>query len=448
MIDPAKTQSPQPPQVKERALRPSGLLPKNVQTWAVLGIAAVMILVIALSGNRAPSAGSSRTPEKPPNVVDPNEARIWEYRNRIDEDARRLAAEQERLRSTKQAIELADSQGEDQSFGYSETSDRRYEIDERQQPAKDPVELDRARREYQSLFASNIALTYRKDKIAGHEAAPSAGGSGQPMAPIPQSPYGLFPASMPVLSAPQPQAQAAGQPQAAKASTEPAPKQEAVATGSGFNSESQPSAADKSGHPRAGLYRIFEGTILEGVLTNRLSGSFSGPVNCILTTDVYSRHGQNVLIPRGSRVLGEANKVEAFGQERLAVAFHRLIMPDSYSVRLDRMPGMEQAGETGLRDQVNNHYVRIFGMTLAIGALSGLTQYNTRYGLDVSSGDIYRQGVSRSLADSSIRILDRFTNILPTFTIREGHRVKIYLTGDLDLPAYDQHAELEKGVSR
>jgi len=66
-------------------------------------------------------------------------------------------------------------------------------------------------------------------------------------------------------------------------------------------------------------------------------------------------------------VLGEAKKVEAFGQQRLAVFFHRLIMPDGYSVSLDQFKGLNQIGETALRDKVNNHYLQIFGASLAVG---------------------------------------------------------------------------------
>src|SRR5262249_49418397 len=146
-----------------------------------------------------------------------------------------------------------------------------------------------------------------------------------------------------------------------------------------------------------------------------------------------------LLIPQGARVLGEAKKVEGFGQQRLAVVFHRLIMPDGYSVNLDQFHGLSQSGATGLRDQIDHHYLQIFGASLAIGAIAGLAQANTRYGLSESAGDAYRQGVAGSLAQSSIHILDRYLNILPTFTIREGHRIKIYLSQDLLLPAYEEH---------
>ena len=75
------------------------------------------------------------------------------------------------------------------------------------------------------------------------------------------------------------------------------------------------------------------------VLINRLDGSFAGPVECLLSDDIYSHDRQHLLIPAGTKILGEAKKVEALGQTRLAVAFHRLIMPDGYSVSLDQFTG-------------------------------------------------------------------------------------------------------------
>ena len=129
----------------------------------------------------------------------------------------------------------------------------------------------------------------------------------------------------------------------------------------------------------------------------------------------------------------------AQNQQRLAVAFHRLIMPDGYSASLDQFKGLSQIGETGLRDQVNHHYLQIFGVSLAIGAIAGLSNINTTYGLSESGLDAYRQGVSASLSQSSMRILDKYLNVLPTFTIREGQRIKVVLSDDLMLPAYDRH---------
>ena len=143
--------------------------------------------------------------------------------------------------------------------------------------------------------------------------------------------------------------------------------------------------------------------------------------------------------PAGSRLLGETRKVEAFGTTRLAVLFHRLIMPDGYSVNLDQFKGLNQEGDVGLKDKVNNHYAQIFGASLAIGALGAIAEAGTASVLTESGTDRLRQGFGASTAQSSAQVLDKFLNILPTITIREGHRVKVYLAGDLSLPAYPNH---------
>jgi type IV secretion system protein VirB10 len=114
-------------------------------------------------------------------------------------------------------------------------------------------------------------------------------------------------------------------------------------------------------------------------------------------------------------------------------------MPDGYSVSLDGFKGLNQIGDTGLRDQVNNHYLRIFGVSLAIGALGAVAQGGTSGALTANGGDLMRQGFAQSTAQSSAQILDKFLNIMPTVTIREGHRVKVYLAGDLALPDYLNH---------
>jgi type IV secretion system protein VirB10 len=195
------------------------------------------------------------------------------------------------------------------------------------------------------------------------------------------------------------------------------------------------SANSAAGKP----YLLFEGTILETVLINRLDGQFAGPVECLLSADVYSSDRQHLLIPAGSKLLGETKKVDTFGQSRLAVVFHRVLMPDGYSVSLDQFKGLNQIGDTGLRDQVNNHYLRIFGVSLAVGALGAVGEAGTAGALTASGTDLMRQGLGQSTAQSSAQILDKFLNVMPTVTIREGHRVKVYLSGDLALPDYHNH---------
>ena len=187
------------------------------------------------------------------------------------------------------------------------------------------------------------------------------------------------------------------------------------------------------------LHRVLEGTVIDAVLTNRLDGTTAAPVNCLVTNPLYSHSGQHVLIPGGARVLGETKPVQSFGETRLAVAFHRVLMPDGRTYRLDQFLGLNQIGDAGLRDKVNHHYLSTFGAAAAVGLISGLSQYLGSAGLTQGDGDrtvVIAGGVGDATSQAALQVMNRFLNRLPTITIREGHRVKVYLTSDIELPAY------------
>ncbi len=374
------------PSVQKKTVPPPGLLPRSTQSWVIGGISVLMIMVIALTGRNPPK---ERTKAPVAAGMDANAERIEEYRRQIDQEAEKLQLEKAQVVRTQGALEGASNTA---PTGVTYMPPQGMRLPGSMED--DSLQGDQRKREYQSLFASNVALSYRQQAVAA-------------------------PAEL-------------KKPELAEAEPAKPPVGELSAKTSA-----------QSDQAKGKLYRLFEGTVLESVLTNRLDGSFSGPVNCMVTTNVYSHNGQHLLIPQGTRALGEVHKVDTFGQQRLAVTFHRLIMPDGYSLNLDKVLGLNQIGETGLRDQIDHHYLEVFGVSLAIGAIAGLSQANTQYGINESAADAYRQGVATSLSQSSMQILDRYLNVLPTFTIREGHRVKIYLSGDLLLPAYDEHPAVE-----
>jgi type IV secretion system protein VirB10 len=176
---------------------------------------------------------------------------------------------------------------------------------------------------------------------------------------------------------------------------------------------------------------------------NRLDGDASGPVKVLVSNPLYSHDHQHVIIPEGTVALGEAKKIGSAGfgqQRRIAVVFHRLIMPDGYSVDLDQFHGLDQIGEEGLKDQVNNHYLQIFGTSIALGVIAGASQISQGGSNLTSSGSqSFTNGAASSVSQSAMTILDKFIQIPPTITIREGHRVKVYFTQDMLLPAYENH---------
>ena len=175
-----------------------------------------------------------------------------------------------------------------------------------------------------------------------------------------------------------------------------------------------------------GWERIREGTFLEAVLVTQLSGEFPGPVLAMVSVPLYSADRQRVLIQRGARVVGTASAVQDRDQTRLAVAFHRLLLPGGSWIDLE-FTGLNQAGESALRDRVNRRYLSTFAAAGAVGALSGLTLAGASpYGL--------RAGVGQGLGGSATSMLDRYLNRMPEITIRAGHRLRIWLTADVLIP--------------
>ena len=175
-----------------------------------------------------------------------------------------------------------------------------------------------------------------------------------------------------------------------------------------------------------GWERIPEGSFLEAVLLTQLSGEFPGPVLAMVSVPLYSADRQRVLIPRGARVVGTASAVQNRDQSRLAVSFHRLLLPDGSWIDLE-FSGLNQAGESALRDQVNRRYLSTFAAAGAVGALSGLTLAGASpYGLQT--------GVGQGLGGSATSMLDRYLNRLPEITIRAGHRLRVWFTADVLVP--------------
>ncbi len=447
--------------ITDKAPKPAGLVPKNLQAFVLVGLALSMVLIMALTGHKRSTPVSAQTPNPIPNLLPLNTEKVSDFEKHIEDTQRSTApqAEAALLRQQKQLAE--ESRGPAQPYpsspyGTPVTSPNAVGAyppnayasalphpGAGERTTTDPLKDEQRKRQYASLFSDNVALTYRKDALAPDSATHPTNIS---------PPMAADSAQDQLIS--QAAAELARQGQLlAQMQRENIPKLTPTASPQGQAPSSKPTASDKPEAPNLSTnapavelpsngtkrYVLFEGTILESVLINRLDGSFSGPVECLVAQDVYSHDRQHVLIPAGAKVLGEASKVDAFGQARLAVAFHRLIMPDGYSVSLDQFKGLDQQGATALKDKVNNHYARIFGASLALGVLGGAAQLGTGSQLDQTASDRIRQGFGVGLADAGEQVLNRFLNILPTVTIREGTRVKIYLSGDLLLPDYHDH---------
>jgi len=378
-------QPPSSPPVIDVRRTPLGVMPRQLPRWLLLGIAVAMAAIMALSG--APTARrASSTSASTPVAVDANQQRIEDYQRRIQEQTERLVAEQQALDAAKTGAASRVEPHEPRPTRPATPP----AVDAHLTTGPEPMARAAAPPSDRSLFVDSVAFTL---PLASPSTPTAAASSAVPSTP-PRDGSG-------------------------------APD---------FSPADSHGAARVTSTPHT--YTIPEGSVIETVLTNRLDGTFAGPVNCLVTTAVYAPDHQHLLIPAGARVLGDARPVTTFGQTRIAVVFHRVLLPNGARIDLETFHGLSQIGETGLRDEVDRHYAQIFGASLAVGAIAGLAQAQTSTGLDATALDVYRQGAAANLAQSSTRILDRFLNLLPTVTIREGHRIKVYVSSDLDVPAY------------
>jgi type IV secretion system protein TrbI len=406
---PEQTSPSRPAIVTDRRATPPGVLPRGVQTWLLAGVAAFMLVIMLVVGR--PSAPPRAAPAGATTPV-PTADRVRDYQDRL----RNLDAQA--LLNAPDASQAAPAPVYD---------------DERAQPAPDPIAADRKRREYESLFASNVVLSRRPESERPGSSRPAP-------ADAADATQGAAPSVDDIAEAVLRASARVNQPVTAPPPS-PARQTPVAPDGGPGASAGKASVADQTEPISAAgpLHRILEGTVIDAVLTNRLDGSNTAPVNCLVTNALYSHSGLHVLIPAGARVLGETRPVQMFGETRLAVIFHRLLMPDGRTYRLDRFLGLNQIGDAGLRDRVNQHYLSTFGAAAAVGLISGLSQYLGGAGLGRGDGDrtvVIGGSVGDATSQATVQVMNRFLNRLPTITIREGHRVKVYLTSDLELPSY------------
>ncbi len=181
-----------------------------------------------------------------------------------------------------------------------------------------------------------------------------------------------------------------------------------------------------------------QGTVIPAQLLSEINSDLPGQVLAHIVTDVRdSLSFSTLLLPRGTKILGAYSTGLTAGQNRLAVAWTRLLLPDGRSIDVADLPAVDARGRSGLSDRVNHHTARIFGNALLLSLLSaGFQAAQPSSGeLRISAGELAVQGASRELERAATELLRRGASIPPTVTIRAGTVFNVFLTGDLTFAA-------------
>ena len=179
------------------------------------------------------------------------------------------------------------------------------------------------------------------------------------------------------------------------------------------------------------LHRLVpQGAIVGAVMETALNSDLPGYARALVTKDVLSFDGSAVLIPAGSRVIGEYNSGVAQGASRIFIVWSRLIRPDGVSITLGS-PAVDELGRGGLGGKVNRHFLQRFGGAILLSVLTG--------GISAAAASIGGGSTivvnSTNEATSLITQAARGTDIPPTIKSKQGALVRIFVARDLDFSA-------------
>ncbi|WP_287066854.1 type IV secretion system protein VirB10, partial [Mesorhizobium sp.] len=204
---------------------------------------------------------------------------------------------------------------------------------------------------------------------------------------------------------------------------------------------------------------IPEGTLIPGILETAIVSDLPGQIRAITSQDVYSFDGRRVLIPTGTRLIGEYQSDVVRGQKRIFVIWTRLIRDDGVSVRLNSI-GTDSLGRSGVTGIVDNKWRERFGSAILLSIVGAGASYLTGYGSDEAFGDekddakrgeeLARDTIAQTFSDMANQALSENLRIPPTISVSQGERIFVYVRQDLDFSAMydDPVAEAMKEIKR
>ncbi|MCP5303624.1 MAG: conjugal transfer protein TrbI [Pseudomonadales bacterium] len=183
-------------------------------------------------------------------------------------------------------------------------------------------------------------------------------------------------------------------------------------------------------------YILQTGFVIPATLISGINSELPGQIMAQVSQNIYdSPVGKYRLIPQGSRLVGTYSSEVEYGQARVLIAWQRIIFPDGKTMDIGAMPGADGVGYAGFKDQVNNHYLRIFGSALIMSAIVAGAAYSQRdaggaFGRQ-NAGSIMSQSLGQQLGLVTANLIRKNMNISPTLEIRPGYRFNIIVTQDM-----------------
>lgn len=194
--------------------------------------------------------------------------------------------------------------------------------------------------------------------------------------------------------------------------------------------------AARAGRLGNAAFTVPEGTVLAGTLETAINSDLPGHVRAVVSRNVTSFDGSQILIPKGSRLVGQYQSNLAVGQKRTFIIWERLIRPDGVTIAL-ASPGTDSLGRAGVTGKVDSHFLRRFGASLLLSVIDAGSR-----AVSAGSGNVVIAGGAGGAASAAGAGLQNDVNIPPTIKVAQGTAIRIFLNRDLDFsdvgPAFAQ----------
>jgi len=202
-----------------------------------------------------------------------------------------------------------------------------------------------------------------------------------------------------------------------------------------------------------------EGTLIPGILETAIVSDLPGQIRAITSENVYSFDGRRVLIPAGTRLIGEYQSDVMTGQTRIFVIWTRLLRDDGVSVRLNSI-GSDSLGRSGLTGIVDKKWRERFGASIMLSVVGAGASYLMGYGSNNTSSQsndgaqqaeaLARQTIAQTFSQMANTALSDSLRIKPTISVHQGERIFIFVRQDLDFSAMydDPVTEAIKDIQR
>lgn len=189
--------------------------------------------------------------------------------------------------------------------------------------------------------------------------------------------------------------------------------------------------------PALSPYEVKAGTIVPLTLETQINSDLPGDITAIVQMDIYdSKTGRILLIPSGSRVIGKYNSNVSFGQERVQVVFNRITLPNQKSINIGAMIGVDQIGQTGVKDKVDTKLGKVFSSVVMSAILGAGTAVVTQENTDKNWQNEAGRGAGEQILNVGTTYTNKLLNVQPTLEIRAGYTIGLFVSKDLLLEPY------------